>query len=617
MRRPFGMQYPSSPFPGVWTSLLWSSLVVLLLVTILGAPPVPARAQTPFEVTFSTQNFGGVLLRAVPKDLDNPAHVTFTLEDGSQLWYSLEMQATPASLHLQAADPLHDLVSTVFTKVGLLKPSQILLVNAKGEIAEDLDLAVDFSEPNQQLQITLDPFDYKAAAMDIIGLLLDYVGLVTPSAQVGLLTAGQITEILDAVTKFQELNELVVDLITMGKDIANEESITRDGLNIAVDMYKVFGTKATREKLAAILAKAVQGALPNSSVVKTVLSFPIKDLLTLTQIAEFQDEYLFETGVFAYHHGQLPKILLQSVEEPSPTPTTQSTLPAGTITEFALPSGASSLRGITAGPDGNLWFTEASAIGRITPAGQITEFPVPTPQSVPWGITKGPDGNLWFTESFGNNVGRMTTTGQAQEFPVGFGTNPAGITAGPDGDLWYIDNAFNRIGQITLDGHVTEFPVTAGGLYEITVGPDGNLWFTAGISALIERMTPEGQVTAFHLPSTFSDPLGITAGPDGALWFTEFAGNKIGRITPDGHITEFPIPTPGTQPYEITTGPDGNLWFTQQGSNQIGSMTPNGHVTEFSIPTPNSVPSGITAGPDGNIWFVEAGGRVGRLTLRK
>ena len=33
--------------------------------------------------------------------------------------------------------------------------------------------------------------------------------------------------------------------------------------------------------------------------------------------------------------------------------------------------------GITAGPDGNLWFTEAAAtIGRITPAGTVTEFPL-------------------------------------------------------------------------------------------------------------------------------------------------------------------------------------------------------------------------------------------------
>lgn len=41
---------------------------------------------------------------------------------------------------------------------------------------------------------------------------------------------------------------------------------------------------------------------------------------------------------------------------------------AATITEFALPTADSLPRGITAGPDGALWFTEsAGSIGRITP----------------------------------------------------------------------------------------------------------------------------------------------------------------------------------------------------------------------------------------------------------
>jgi virginiamycin B lyase len=65
-------------------------------------------------------------------------------------------------------------------------------------------------------------------------------------------------------------------------------------------------------------------------------------------------------------------------------------------------------RGITAGPDGNLWFAEADHIGRITPAGSITAFPLPTQGSSPEGITAGPDGNLWFTEYIGNKIGRLS-----------------------------------------------------------------------------------------------------------------------------------------------------------------------------------------------------------------
>ena len=48
------------------------------------------------------------------------------------------------------------------------------------------------------------------------------------------------------------------------------------------------------------------------------------------------------------------------------------------MTEFSTGiSEGSAPAGITAGPDGNLWFTEsdASRIGRITPAGVASEFP--------------------------------------------------------------------------------------------------------------------------------------------------------------------------------------------------------------------------------------------------
>ncbi len=55
---------------------------------------------------------------------------------------------------------------------------------------------------------------------------------------------------------------------------------------------------------------------------------------------------------------------------------------------------------ITAGPDGNLWFTERNGnkIGRITTGGVITEFTHSHRNSRPYDITTGPDGNLWFTE---------------------------------------------------------------------------------------------------------------------------------------------------------------------------------------------------------------------------
>ena len=58
--------------------------------------------------------------------------------------------------------------------------------------------------------------------------------------------------------------------------------------------------------------------------------------------------------------------------------------------------------GITAGPDGNLWFTEESVnqIGTINPD-DARDHRVSHPRTgrTPGRITAGPDGNLWFTES--------------------------------------------------------------------------------------------------------------------------------------------------------------------------------------------------------------------------
>jgi len=84
--------------------------------------------------------------------------------------------------------------------------------------------------------------------------------------------------------------------------------------------------------------------------------------------------------------------------------------PSGTITEFAIPSGGKPYA-ITAGPDGNLWFTEPgafNAIGRSTPSGGISEYPIPTPNTDVAGITTGPDGNIWFAEEFVGKIGRFS-----------------------------------------------------------------------------------------------------------------------------------------------------------------------------------------------------------------
>jgi streptogramin lyase len=250
----------------------------------------------------------------------------------------------------------------------------------------------------------------------------------------------------------------------------------------------------------------------------------------------------------------------------------------------------------------------SNKVGRISPNGSITEFPLATANGQPDGITAGPDRNMWFTEANGDRIGRITPSGQLTEFPVN--GSPSGITGGSDGNLWFTESQANRIGKISTNGQVTEFPIPTEDSQPrgIANGPDFNMWFTESNSETLNgrgkigRITPSGKITEFQLSPDFSATAAITSGPDGNLWFTEGGGSRIGRITPSGKITEFPIPGneiyPGYYGGGITSGPDGNLWFVA--STLIGRITPTGEITEFSAPTNLTA---ITAGPDGNIWF--------------
>src|SRR5579862_3259267 len=267
------------------------------------------------------------------------------------------------------------------------------------------------------------------------------------------------------------------------------------------------------------------------------------------------------------------------------------------LTEFPVPSPDSAPRGIAAGPDGNLWFTELSTsqVAAITPAGVITEFP----------LRAGPAAGVF-------SMARSRWSLRASTFDSG----PIGITTGPDGNLWCAAFDALYIGRVTPTGEVTEFGPTHGSPFFITLGADGNLWFTDYGANQIGRMTPSGSFTEFATPTASSGPIGLSRGPDGNVWFVEFASNQIGRVTPSGVITEFPIPTPESGPRAITTGADGNLWFTEEFGNQVGRMTPDGTISEFPIGTDESHPRSIASGPDGSLWFTEfVGNQIGRITL--
>jgi streptogramin lyase len=255
----------------------------------------------------------------------------------------------------------------------------------------------------------------------------------------------------------------------------------------------------------------------------------------------------------------------------------------GEFTIFYTPREDTEPVNVTAGPDGNLWFIGSysplvSYIGQITPEGDFTnEFALPTDptniiyNSTAGSLTAGPDGNLWFTASAvgynnGMEIVRMTPSGSMSHFPVaGVTGTMKGITTGPDNNIWFTDSYGNHIGRMTLGGAVTLFTIPTSDSHpmNITASPDGSLYFTECNGNKIGRITTAGDITEYAVYSTPSCPDGITSGPDGNIWFTEPSANhgngtygKVGH-TPASASNEYNV---YNQPPGLTVGPDGNIW---------------------------------------------------------
>ena len=261
--------------------------------------------------------------------------------------------------------------------------------------------------------------------------------------------------------------------------------------------------------------------------------------------------------------------------------------PEGTATAFRVPGEkVGVLQGITAGPDGNLWFTsrEENAIRRISPKGEFNGmFVIPSQATTPtkfntgsWprGITVGPDGQIWFAEMAANKIGRITLTGEFKEFEIPTADAQAyGVVAGPDGNLWFTESNAGKIGRLDIKtGKITEFALSnpQSRPRDITVGPDGHLWISMNGSDHIGRISMSGEIKEFPLPAE-TKPIGIATGGDGNVWFTAFKPHKIGRITPAGVVSFFDLKTENAQPFGMTRGPNGTIWFTSQ-ANQVGHV---------------------------------------------
>lgn len=208
----------------------------------------------------------------------------------------------------------------------------------------------------------------------------------------------------------------------------------------------------------------------------------------------------------------------------------------GTVTEY--PTAKGNVVDVAA-VGGKAWFTATSGmVGSVTKVGELTEYSVS--EMSPNKVTAGPDGNVWFTESIACvlpcKIGKMTTGGGLTKYSLPSGIRAYDIAAGPDGNLWFTvaGGTEGKIGKITTSGVVTMYTIPGGGSpypRGITAGADGSLWFAESVASKIGRITTAGSISTYSLPAG-SEPYDIAQGPDAMLWFTNYGTNKIGTIVP-------------------------------------------------------------------------------------
>lgn len=269
---------------------------------------------------------------------------------------------------------------------------------------------------------------------------------------------------------------------------------------------------------------------------------------------------------------------------------------------------------IGVGPDGNIYFTVTHTglptptnIVKMSPDGtQLGEFPDPesaatgnySPVS---GITAGADGNVWYTSPFsgpstaanGAAVGanppvivRLTPSGATTPFPI-----PAGQ-------------------DIPCCGAGADIVATADGVYFPTVGvlntSDGSYSYT---ESFITLMSYSGAIVAQWALPAGSQAQSVVLGRDNEIWFniclsgcgTNSNSGGIGSLNPNtGVVRTFAT---GAVPDDLTVGGDHNIWITNSSANTLTRMAPDGTI--IAVYTIGDGPSAITTGSNGNVYFGE------------
>ena len=301
------------------------SICVLMLASIVFI--MSTKAASAYHATISSSNFSLQTLEVGADDLSNPSHVTFHLQNGSAFWYGIGVQSTPAGMALTPANQNSDLVTTTFVGTTLLlPPANILPFDSSNGTYNyaTLRLALAFSGPNQQVQLTLNPFDTHAATLDVLTLLLQLLGQRSGMTQIGLLMPNGLQNIFNEVGTMQDFSSLTSDYLQLLQSTTSTNSTTNTSASLsqayacAKDLVALLTNQSEQLLLGNILWNLLGKAVSRASILATIASFGGAQFGLgiegfLRDEAQAMGSSLFQVGN--------PTVLIQTVSNVTVTPT--------------------------------------------------------------------------------------------------------------------------------------------------------------------------------------------------------------------------------------------------------------------------------------------------------
>jgi hypothetical protein len=306
---------------GLFRRLITMSLLTLLLamlvpgITSLAAARVFHAGSPPYKVELVANNFGQNLF-ASAIDLSNPQRALFSLQNATPFWYGVSLQSSPAGMQLIPADASDLVTTTFYGTIPLLPASGVLPAGVVGRGAT-LKLAITFTGPGEQTQLTLNPFDTYATLMDTLSLLLRLLGERADGVQIGLLAPSVLKIIFDDASTMRYLQSLASDyaLLLQGVSQGASSSSSSSGLfslayTCARDLVGLVSDTTEREQLAEVLWLAMGKTIARASIVTTLSAFG-QAQFGLGMLGYLKDEAQVAGGAVFQQNN--PTLLLQSV----------------------------------------------------------------------------------------------------------------------------------------------------------------------------------------------------------------------------------------------------------------------------------------------------------------